>query len=110
VAERSKLDIERYVNKFAETVARPDQPRLEQASVSLESALKGRALELWSNAAGHLFIVADEEDARRLGERRGIVYTAAELRRVTRISDPAIVLEIHEWKQKFDGRIRESGA
>jgi hypothetical protein len=67
MAERSKLDIERYVNKLAETVAPPDQPRLEQACVSLESALKGRAVELWSNAAGRLFIVADEDDARRLG-------------------------------------------
>jgi hypothetical protein len=63
VAERSKLDIESYVNKLAETVSAPGQPRLEEASVSLESALKGRAVELWSNAAGRLFIVADEEDA-----------------------------------------------
>jgi hypothetical protein len=54
--------------------------------------------------------VADDEDALLLGERRGIVYTAAELGRVIRICDPAIVLEIHEWKAKFDGRIREAGS
>jgi len=74
---------------------------------SLEDVLKGMAIELWSNDAGCLFIVADEEDARRLGEPRGIVYTADELRRVVQIGDPAIVLEIHEWKRRFDARVRE---
>ena len=34
-------------------------------------------------------------------------YTAAELRRVVQIDDPATVLEIHEWKRKFNGRVRE---
>lgn len=73
----------------------------------LEAVLKGRAVELWSDAAGQLFIVADEEDARRLGEPRGTVYTAAELRRVVQISDPALVLEIYEWKRRFNGRVRD---
>jgi hypothetical protein len=72
----------------------------------LEEVLKGLAVELWSDATGCLFIVADEEDANRLGEPRGIVYTAAEVRRVLRIGDPAIVREIHEWKRKFNGGIR----
>jgi hypothetical protein len=35
------------------------------------------------------------------------VYTAAEMRRVIQIGDPAIVLEIHEWKRRFNGRVRE---
>jgi hypothetical protein len=35
------------------------------------------------------------------------VYTAAEMRRVVQIADPAIVLEIHEWKRTFNGRVRE---
>ncbi len=35
------------------------------------------------------------------------MYTAAEMRRVVQIGDPATVLEIHEWKRKFDGRVRE---
>ncbi len=73
----------------------------------LEGVLKGLAIELWSDRAGRLFIVADEEDARRLGEPRGTVYTADELRRVFQIGDPAIVLEIHEWKRRFDARLRE---
>ena len=37
-----------------------------------------------------------------LGDGRVEVYDCA------RFTDPAIVLEIHGWKQKFDGRIRES--
>ena len=74
---------------------------------SLEGVLKGHAVELWSDDAGSLFIVADEDDARRLGEPRGTVYTAAEMRRVVQIRDPATVLEIHEWQRKFNGRVRE---
>ena len=73
----------------------------------LKEVLKGFAVELWSDAAGRLFIVADEDDARRLDEPRGNVYTASEMRRVVQIGDPAIVLEIHEWKRTFNGRLRE---
>lgn len=109
MTQRAKLDIEGYVNELAGTDAIPAQPTPDSKPVFLEEALKGRAVELWSNGAGRFFIVADDEDARRLGQRRGVVYTAAELRRVIRISDPAIVLEIHEWKRSFDGSIRESG-
>jgi hypothetical protein len=83
---------------------RPKEPRQPEP---LEDVLKGLAIELWSDAAGCLFIVADEEDARRLGEPRGTVYTAAEMRRVVQIEDPAAVLEIHEWKRTFNGRVRE---
>ena len=79
----------------------PQQPK------SLEDVLKGLAIELWSNAAGCLFIVADEEDALRLGESRGSVYTADELRKVVQIEDPATVLEIHQWKLKFNASLRE---
>jgi hypothetical protein len=74
---------------------------------SLEDVLKGLAVELWSDAAGGFFIVADEDDARRLGEPRGNVYTASEMRRVIQIGDPAVVLEIHEWKRTFNARVRE---
>src|SRR5688572_18155986 len=70
-----------------------------QEAEPLEGVLKGLAIELWSDRAGCLFIVADEDDARRLGEPRGVVYTAAELRRVVQIDDPATVLELHEWKR-----------
>jgi hypothetical protein len=75
---------------------------------SLEDVLRGRAIELWSDALGERFwLVADEEDVTKLGESRGIIYTAAEARRMIQVGDPAIVREIHEWKQRFHGRVRE---
>jgi hypothetical protein len=109
IVRQSKLDIESYVNDLAKTALADTQPAAEQESGSLESVLRGLAIELWSDAAGGLFIVADEDDARRLGEPRGTVYTAAEMQPVVQITDPAIVLEIHEWKRTFNGRLRESG-
>jgi hypothetical protein len=93
-----------YLNVASRALERPDA---QSQPESLEDALKGLAIELWSDAAGCLFIVADEEDARRLGESRGTVYTADELRRVVQIGDPATVLGIHEWKRRFDARLRE---
>ncbi len=104
-----KLDIESSVNDLAKTVLADTRPA-EQESGSLESVLRGLAIELWSDAAGGLFIVADEDDVRRLGELRGAVYTAAEIRRVVQIGDPATVLEIHEWKRTFNGRVRSAKA
>lgn len=89
------------------TIARRALLRPESAKEPepLEGVLKGSTIELWSDRAGCLFIVAD--DARRLGEARGTVHMADELRRVVQIGDPAIVLEIHEWKRRFDARLRE---
>lgn len=76
-----------------------------------ESVLKDRAIELWSTAAGRLFLVADEEDARRakerFGARRGEIYTAVEARRIVAVGDPKVVAEIHDWKRRFDGIVRE---
>ena len=92
-----------YLSIARRALERPEEGRQPEA---LEDVLKGRAIELWSDVAGCLFIVADEEDARRLSEPRGAVYTAAEMRRVVRIGDPAIVLEVHDWKRKFNGRVR----
>lgn len=84
------------------------QRRQEQGEpTSLEAVLKGKAIELWSDQAGRLFLVADEEDARRLGEPRGEVYTAAEARMVIQVTDPETVLEIHRWKREFNGRVDE---
>ena len=80
---------------------RPKEPE------PLEEVLKGLAIELWSDAAGCLFIVADEDDVRNLDEPRGTVYTVAEMRRVVQIGDPATVLEIHEWKRRFNAQVRE---
>jgi hypothetical protein len=74
----------------------------------LEDVLRGRAIELWSDALGERFwLVADEADAARLGEPRGTVYTAAEARRVVQIGDPATVAEVHAWKRRFEGVIRD---
>lgn len=93
-----------YLNIARKALERPKEPGQPDP---LEDVLKGLAIELWSGAAGHLFIVADEDDARRLGEPRGTVYTAAELRRVVQIGDPPTVLEIHEWKRTFDARVQD---
>ena len=103
----SKLNIENYVNDLAKMVLAQIQPTVQREFASLGSALEGLAVELWIDPAGGLFIVADEDDALRLGEARGSVYTAAEMRRVVQIGDPAIVLEFHEWKRSFNGRLRE---
>jgi hypothetical protein len=77
----------------------------------LESLLKDRAVELWSDSAGRLFLVADEAEARqamkRFGAPRGEIYTAVEARRIIAVKDPAIVAEIHHWKRRFDGAVRE---
>jgi hypothetical protein len=77
----------------------------------LEAILKGEAIELWSTAAGRFFLVADEADARQamgcFGARRGEIYTASEARRIVAVRDPAVVAEIHDWKQRFDGVVRE---
>ncbi len=76
---------------------------------SLESVLKGRVVELWSIAAGRLFLVADETDARlaseHFGARRGEIYTAVEARRIIAVDDPSAVAEIHDFKRRFDGMI-----
>jgi hypothetical protein len=84
-----------------------EEPKELGQPQALQDVLNGLAIELWSDVAGSLFIVADEDDAQRLGEPRGTVYTAAELRRVVQIGDPATVLEIHEWKRQFNGCVRE---
>ncbi|MFN0171526.1 MAG: hypothetical protein ACKV22_34345 [Bryobacteraceae bacterium] len=104
---QSKLDIDSYVNELAETALAEIQTMAAQEPDSLESVLKGLAVELWSDATGSLFLVADEEDARRLSEPRGTVYTADEVRRIVQIGDPETVLEIHEWKRTFNGTVTE---
>jgi hypothetical protein len=77
----------------------------------LEAVLKGQAIELWSTAAGRLFLVTDEEDAcrakERFGARPGEIYTAAEARRIVAVNNPAVVAEIQDWKRRFDGVIRD---
>jgi hypothetical protein len=47
-----------------------ERPKKLPQFAPLEGVPKGLAIELWSAAAGCLFIVADEDDARRPGEPR----------------------------------------
>jgi hypothetical protein len=97
--------------RSAEQAGSASQPATDTQQATLEESLRDRAIELWSTAAGRLFLVADETDARlaveRLGARRGEIYTAAEARRIVAVKDPSVVAEIHDWKRRFDGVVRE---
>jgi len=74
----------------------------------LGAAIRGKAIELWSDAAGgRLFIVADEKDVALLNERRGEVLTVDELRLVVKITDPEAAAEVLRWKRRFDGSLSE---
>lgn len=87
------------------------QPVIDKLTEPVEEALGGRTVELWSTAAGRLFLVADESDAvqavERFGPHRGEIYTMAEARRIVAVKDPAVVAEIRDWKKRFDGVVRE---
>jgi hypothetical protein len=72
----------------------------------LEAVLRGNAIELWRKDET-FFLVADQEDAMRLGEPRGAVYTAAEARWVITITDPDLVAEVQRYKRTFNATIRE---
>jgi len=96
------LKIAREVMRERQTAPKPE------AAEPLEAVLKGQALELWSDALGERFwLVADEDDVVLLGESRGNVYTATEGRFVVQIADPGVVAEVHRWKLRFNGTIRE---
>jgi hypothetical protein len=109
------MDIQKYVDELTEKALSPrglsapiDADQIA-AVAPLEVVLPGLAVELWSDRAGRLFLVADEADARRVmagfGAPRGEVYTAAEARRIVAVSDPAAVAEIQEWKRQFDATL-----
>ena len=105
------MDIEKYVDELTEkALMRDPELQLGEPSEPLARVLKGRAVELWSTAAGRLFLVADEADAHQamefLGARRGEIYTAGESQRIIAVDDPAAVAEIHDWKRQFDGTIQ----
>lgn len=70
---------------------------------ALRNALRGRALELWSDSAGDsLFIVTNDADTAEI-KQRGEVLTVDELELVVRIEDPATAVEVLRWKRAFDG-------
>ena len=100
---------------LAESVAECFAPmKADAASAeSLESVLKNRAIELWSDALGERFwLVADEADAHLVmkcyGARRGETYSASEAQRIVAVKDPAAVKEIHAWKRRFDGVVTDA--
>ena len=72
----------------------------------LDEVLKGRAVELYLADDDRVFIVADEADAAKLGEPRGSVYTAAEVRCIVQVVDPNVVAEVHRWKREFNATVR----
>ncbi len=88
--------------------AQLDETAAAGGQSDLEFVLKGLAVELWSDVAGRgVFLVSDEQDAKRLGVRRGAIYTASEARMITRITDPAVVKEIHAYKRELNATVRE---
>jgi hypothetical protein len=73
----------------------------------LESILKGRAIAMHCDLVREMiWLVSDEADAHRLGEPRGAVYTAAEIRELVRTNDPDTVREVHAWKRQLEGVVR----
>lgn len=94
-----------YVNIARQVLAaRPPQDTENDRTSSrepLEAVLKGCVIQLWINGEG-FWLVADEQDANRLSEPRGAVYTAAEARHLVTVADPEIVKEIHAWKRATD--------
>jgi hypothetical protein len=75
-------------------------------------SLKGQAVELWCDqAGGRVFIVADEQDAqevlRRLGARRGQVWTPGEIELVASIEDQAVREEVAGLKRTLNGVFRQ---
>jgi hypothetical protein len=79
------------------------------AALSLLGGLKGRAVELWYDGLGRLWIVEDEQDAAlamaRMKANRGEVWTPDEIERVAVIRDPATRLEVAQWKRQFAAKI-----
>ena len=104
-------EITRWVDMIIAGTRDSEQPQSDPDD-SLEAVLSGRAVELWSDSTGRLFLVADQSDVERLTHSddsigRGEVYTAAEIRRIITIADPQIVAEIHAYKRRFDGVVSE---
>ena|SRR5437879_1220155 len=93
-----------FLEKAKRALSEYQQTKSTEA-VSLQAVMKDRAIELYLVNGDRLFIVADEEDARRLNQPRGAVYTAGEVERVIQIGDPETVADVHRWKREFNGII-----
>ena len=81
--------------------------RSQAESQTLEEILKGNAVAMYCDEISQtLWLVADQEDAVKLGERRGVVYTAPEIRLVASIDDPEWVRAAHVFKDKFNAEMK----
>lgn len=90
-----------------EALALLREPQSATKGYALETVLKGRAIALYCDLVRQtLWLVADEEDVHRLAERRGVVYSAPEIREILKVKDPKIVAEIHRWKEIYNATIR----
>ena len=97
-------DLQSFVQSLRDLVK---PPAAAPEPDSMEAVLKGLAIELWSDAAGGFWLVADEEDVLKLGEPRGQIFTAREYQLLCRITDPTYVAEITCWKREFNATIRK---
>lgn len=102
------LDIARQIMARHQAETRP-APAPDPAE-ALERVLKGQAIAMFCDlVAETIWLVADEEDAAELvrqGERRGSIYSAAEIRAVAVVDDPEVVRDVHRLKRTFDsGRL-----
>ena len=99
------LDIARRIMAEHDAARSSPHPPPERDD-TLEKILKGHAVALYCNRLEQtLWIVADEEDAKLLGEPRGCVYTPGEVEVVVVISDRDTATKIHELKRKFNAKI-----
>jgi hypothetical protein len=71
--------------------------------------LKSHAVELWTDGMGRTYLVADEDDRRRLiqqlGAGQGETVTVSELELIARITDPAIRQQVMKWKRSINAKV-----
>lgn len=96
-------EISKWVFDLEAGIQADNEPAVDD---SLDAVLRGQAVELWWRG-DTLWLVSDEEEAKRLGQPRGQVYTAAEARRIATITDPDLVSEVQRYKREFNGTVRE---
>ncbi len=73
-----------------------------ERSIAEPQTLKGVALKLYVDELKDTVWIVDEEDAERLGEPWGTVYTREEATLLASIDDPEIVRQFHALKSTFN--------
>jgi hypothetical protein len=76
-----------------------------------EDPLKRHVVELWCDTVGgRVWIVADEEDARRAMKRMSVdraeIWTVQEIELIARINDPALRLQVAQFKRQLGGSFK----